>query len=373
MASKGPRRNIFYVAPTRDQAKEIMWPVLEELGEGLIVDQDASRLKKIFRNGSVVRLYGAQKFDRGRGQGFHDGVFEETQDIPQDAWKKVFRPALSNHRGGCLFIGTPKGRGNWLYDLNAEAVNRRGWSRHHYTTIEGGWVDDEEIDDARSELDERTFRQEYEASFEDYGGLVYYKFDDVLSVVERAFEPDQRTVLAWDFNAGERPMSVVALQFDGIAWYAVKEWCYPNTNTEEMCQAIERTLVDIGFRGTLEITGDHYGTRRESNASRSDYLIIESFFKNRPGYKVRIRPTIAIQDRVAATNSLLCNQKGERRLLICRQCKGLIKAFQRVTWKENGQGLQEVTIGEIDVTDAISYFPYNHYPVDKKKSVVTTT
>jgi hypothetical protein len=52
-----------------------------------------------------------------------------------------------------------------------------------YTTLEGGQVDQaHEIEQAKKDLDERSFRQEYLASFETYTGVVYYNFDRQLNV-----------------------------------------------------------------------------------------------------------------------------------------------------------------------------------------------
>lgn len=276
---------------------------------------------------------------------------------------------------------TPKGRGNWTYDAWQYANSNYTLDRaaFQFTTLQGGWVDEEEIAAARTELDERTFRQEYEASFEDYGGVVYWTFSQEEGGNVRAcqFNPEATTYLTWDFNAGERPMSVMVVQkrvgtnadSGERFWYEVpKEFVYRNTNTEEMCEAINRWLDEQKFIGTLEVTGDYYGNRRESSASRSDYLIIEAAFKSRKGYKRKVSPTTAIQDRVNATTSLLRSSTGERRLFIDPNCKALIRGLTRVTWKESGTGLQEVALGDIDPTDALSYFPYNYHPVHIKKS-----
>ena len=42
--------------------------------------------------------------------------------------------------------------------------------------MEGGQVPDEEIDQAKQDLDIRTFQQEYEATFVNYSGMIYYNF-----------------------------------------------------------------------------------------------------------------------------------------------------------------------------------------------------
>ena len=47
---------------------------------------------------------------------------------------------------------------------------------YQYTTIQGGMVLTEEIEQAKQDIDIRTFRQEFEGTFENYAGHVYYNF-----------------------------------------------------------------------------------------------------------------------------------------------------------------------------------------------------
>ncbi|BCV05778.1 MAG: hypothetical protein CM15mV117_040 [Caudoviricetes sp.] len=53
---------------------------------------------------------------------------------------------------------------------------RDDWKRWSFTTIEGGNVPPEEVEAARGQLDGRTFKQEFEASFENLTGLVAVSF-----------------------------------------------------------------------------------------------------------------------------------------------------------------------------------------------------
>src|SRR5438128_3575585 len=96
---------------------------------------------------------------------------------PPKPGPRVIRPALSDRRGYALFIGTPKGF-NHFYDLFRNAASRPDWTAFQFTTLEGGNVAPEELESAARELDERTYRQEFQATFENLAhGLVYYAFD----------------------------------------------------------------------------------------------------------------------------------------------------------------------------------------------------
>ena len=365
-------RNIVYVAPTYAMAKRLMWkPLLKSIPRGWITEKSTTDLTLTLKTGSRVILAGSKNYDNLRGDGNDLVIFDEPADIAREAWEEAARPSLADRKGRALFIGTPKGRGNWTYDL----FTNPEWRAHEYTTLDGGWVDAEELASAAKELDPRTYRQEFLASFEDYSGLVYYAFD-AGNIVPVPVQPMAESWLCWDFNAGERPMAVLFVQRQQKGYGVAREFVYTNTNTEEMCTSIAAYLTAQGFRGRLRVTGDYSGNRRESSASKSDYLIIETHFKNwgqnqTHGYEKRSRPVHAIQDRVNALNSMFSSD-GVKRLVVDPGCKALIRGLQRVTWHPNGGKLTETTVGEIDPTDAISYLAYNYFPVHFTAATSTT-
>jgi len=51
---------------------------------------------------------------------------------------------------------------------------------------------------------------------------------------------------------------------------------------------------------------------------------------------------------VNSMNVMLCNQRGERKLIVHPECKQLIKDFERVTWAVDGNGN---LLGDIDKSD----------------------
>jgi hypothetical protein len=64
-----------------------------------------------------------------------------------------------------LCCGTPKGYGNWAYELYLKGKQDDDWESFQYTTIEGGMVSAEELEQAKQDVDIRTFRQEFEGAF----------------------------------------------------------------------------------------------------------------------------------------------------------------------------------------------------------------
>lgn len=365
-----------YMAPTYRMAKGLMWDwLLWNTPPDWIANVNRSELVMELVNGSRVALFGGQNYDSVRGLGFDHFEFDEVQDIKREAWAEVVRPALSDRKGSAAFRGTPKGRANWLFDLAQNAKIDEQWSLITYTTIEGGLVDAEEVEQARIDLDERTFRQEYEASFETATGLVYYTFDRTANVHTKAvpLKPSERLILTWDFNATDiKPMCCFALQGTPERYTVIRGFVFRNSNTEETAKAVRQWLDEEKFSGPIDITGDHAGRRSESNASLSDYEIIRNFF---PNARFKTTPVRNIRDRVNATNSLLRSADGTHRLFFnppsVPGMRDLIEDIERVEWKDSGQGLNDAGGQRTDETDALSYMPYNFHPVHIRQPKVT--
>ena len=167
----------WYVTQNYKSAKQIAWRQLRAMvPTEMFVKKNESELSVELTNGSLIALKGADNADSLRGVSLSSLIIDEAAYVKREAWEMVLRPALSDQGGPAWFITTPAGL-NWFHDLWEAAEDQPDWSTHSYTTIEGGNVPAEEIEAARRTLDERTFRQEYLASFETLTGRVYPDFD----------------------------------------------------------------------------------------------------------------------------------------------------------------------------------------------------
>jgi Terminase large subunit, T4likevirus-type, N-terminal len=189
-AAWGRGRTVWYVAPTYKQAKRVAWRPLKEMTrpywEGTPNETDLS-IRLI--TGGTICLRGADNYDSLRGEGLDFVVLDEYASMAPAAWTEVLRPSLSDRQGKALFIGTPRGY-NHFYELFEKAHGQRGWEAFKFTTEQGGNVPFGELESAARELDERTYRQEYQASFENVGsGIVYYGFDRGGNVKTVAYDP----------------------------------------------------------------------------------------------------------------------------------------------------------------------------------------
>jgi len=89
------------------------------------------------------------------------------------AWQQAIRPTLADFKGDADFYSTPKGRDFfwklWTRGADPLQPDYQSWQ---LPTVQNPWIDPAEIEQARRELPERVFQQEFLAWFlEDAGGV----------------------------------------------------------------------------------------------------------------------------------------------------------------------------------------------------------
>ena len=91
--------NYFFVSPTFQQSRQIIWDILKEKTRNKIASKvNESRLEIELINGSKIFLKGADRPDTMRGVSLSGVVLDEfgTMRNPETVWMEVLRPALSD-------------------------------------------------------------------------------------------------------------------------------------------------------------------------------------------------------------------------------------------------------------------------------------
>ena len=330
-AARLPRQTVWYVAPTYKQAKQIVFrPLKERLLELRWVKKiNETNLEIELKNGSVIGLRGADNYDSLRGVGLDFLVLDEFADIKPEAWYETLRPTLSDKQGRALFIGTPKGIGNWSYDIYNKGIeDPTNWASYQFTTLSGGNVPEEEVESARRDLDEKTFNQEYLATFETYSGVIYYNFDRNIHVKQFVGELPDTLHIGLDMNIDPMSASIGVQTQDGF--HFVDHLKIYGSNTNEVCDEIKRRYPNK----RIFVYPDASGRQRRSSANgMTDHIILQN-----AGFVVKsanINP--AVKDRIAAVNSKLKNSANTVGLWIDPKCKPIIEGLERQTYKEGTQ------------------------------------
>lgn len=178
----GNNRNICYIAPTYQQARDIAWQELKRICLPIADSINESRLEikvKTTKGGtSTIMLRGWESIETLRGQKFDFIVVDEIASMRNwhTNWQEVIRPTLTDVRGEALFISTPKGF-NHFYELYNMQHRDKDYRSFHFTTYDNSHVPADEVDKAKLELTEDRFAQEYMADFRKTEGLVYKDFN----------------------------------------------------------------------------------------------------------------------------------------------------------------------------------------------------
>jgi hypothetical protein len=340
-----------------------MWyDLLAAIPRSWIRKINETTLAVVLINGVRIELKGADKPDSLRGVGIHFLILDEFQDMGEEVWVKVLRPTLADTKGHALFIGTPKSY-NYLYELyllgqDPAKVAAGVWESWQFATITSPFIPLAEIEAARRDMDEKSFRQEFEASFETMAGRVYYPFDRKLHIGKYPFNPDLPIWVGQDFNINPMATVIIQPQPSGELWL-VDELALFGSNTEEVCEELERRY----WRHIKKIVvyPDPAGGHKQHARGETDLDIFREKGFKRLKYR-RKNPLIA--DRVNAVNRKLRTADGKVHLRINETCKHTIGAFEQTIYKEGGREVDK----EMNVehwADAAGYPIELEFPVRK--------
>jgi len=193
-----------YVAPYRQQAKEIAWTYLKEATKDIRVEPPReSELRVKLPNDVWITLYGADNPDSLRGLYFDGIILDEFGDMKPSLMGEVITPCLADREGWLAIIGTAKGR-NQFYEYRRKAQNSEEW---HYTMLkasESGIIPKKELVNLKEIMSESQYEQEMECSFE--AALLGTYYAETMNGLktkgrimnETLYEPDQKVHVAAD-------------------------------------------------------------------------------------------------------------------------------------------------------------------------------
>ena len=153
-------KKVAYITPTYQLARVFF----DQLIKVVPFESNKSELSIKFPNDGSVSFFTGERLDNLRGRKFDLVVIDEASFIPnlEDGWLNSIRPTLTDYKGRALFISTPRGK-NFFYSLYLKS-GEPDWESFKFTTYDNPHIDKTEIDDARLQLPEVVFEQEYMAN-----------------------------------------------------------------------------------------------------------------------------------------------------------------------------------------------------------------
>jgi len=153
---------VAYITPTYNLAKTFF----DRLAKAVPFPANRSELNMSFPNNGSVQFFTGERLDNLRGRKFNFVIVDEASFIPdlENGWLNSIRPTLTDYKGHALFLSTPKGK-NYFYSLYMKGISGEpDWASFKFSTYDNPYIDKAEIEDARRQLPEVVFEQEYMAN-----------------------------------------------------------------------------------------------------------------------------------------------------------------------------------------------------------------
>jgi hypothetical protein len=380
-------------APTQKQAANIFWnDFIAMIPPQLLAKKPNLSNREIYLvNGATIVVAGLDQPARVEGAPSDGFLFDETDDIKRSAWEEHIDPMFIDRGAWAMYTGVPNGLA-YLYDISKNALKFPDeWDFFTWKSAEV--MNPNEIKKFKDRMDPRSFAQEFEASFENFTGRVYYAFERENYRHELYYNPINPLIFCFDFNSSpgiavicqeqELPGQFEEVLCNGI-WLKQpvvgtgvigEVWIPQNSNTLIVCRKLYEDWKH--HKGEIICYGDASGGQKKSSGvDGSDWDLVKDFFKatvfaNRISYKYP-RGNPPVKKRINSMNSRFCSVTGVRRLMV-----DAISAPKLV------EDLEQLPIlagsaGEIDCkknpmigheSDALGYYVTEEFPVDSSNAV----
>ena len=251
-AIQSKSKDVFYIAPTFQQAKDIMWALLKDLGQDLIVKAYENTAVLTLINGRKIYLKGSDRPETLRGTGISYVVLDEYASMKPVVWEQIIRPSLADVQGRGLFIGTPAGK-NHFFDLYNDAQEDDEWDSFQFMSIDNPFLPATEIQASKKNMSTMSFRQEFEASFETFSGGIFkeewFKLDEepeegsyVIAIDPAGYEDSEKERNLKRSRLDETAIAIVKIDRD--KWW-VKDILHGRWNIKETAKRILKAAMDV--------------------------------------------------------------------------------------------------------------------------------
>ena len=288
-----------YMAPTYRQAKNVAWDYIKQFaGKIPNVKFHETELRCDLPTGARISLLGAENPDSLRGIYLDGCVMDEVADMPESVFPEVIRPALSDRKGWCVFVGTPKGH-NAFHEVYEQSVANDDWLTAIYKASETGILDDEELSAARQMMSADQYAQEFECSWNAnvpgaiYGGELEVSLREG-RICNVPYDPSQRVDTWWDLGVGDST-AIWFTQSVGRAVHVIDFYENRNQGLPHYCQILNAKNYLYGTHNAPhDIEVRELGTGKSRRETAWDL-----------GLNFRVVPKLPLEDGIHAAQMLL--------------------------------------------------------------------
>lgn len=250
-ASQGGR--VAWIVPTYKNGRPLWrWAetaVRELVKAGLCHINKADRTIS-FEGGGWLGIYSADNPSSILGEAFHLVIIDEAARIPEVVYVETIRPTLADFDGDIIIITTPKGK-NWVWREWMRGQLRENWNRIKSWTAASSQnpnpLIQQAFEEARTTIDDHSFKQEWLAKFIDAGGEVFH------------FDPKEASKGQLErLEAEPGHMYVI-----GIDWGKIKDWTVMTVfDVTDMKIAYIDRIKSLDYTKQVDRVVTHYNTYR---------------------------------------------------------------------------------------------------------------
>jgi hypothetical protein len=357
-----------YIALTRDSAKRIMWPVLEQMNSKyrLGFEPKESSLTLVSPKGSQIFCVGADQknyIEKLKGLKIKKGVIDECASFKQhieDLVDTVLEPACADLRGQLSLLGTPGVRpAGYFYDITTQ---NRGVPVYRWSLLDNPYMPEPEtflknLMKRKGWTDQNpTYRREYLGEWVlDLDALVY-KFSRAKNSYDQLPKDIQLyRVLGIDLGYSPDPTAFAVLVYSPES---------PDIWIEHTEKHLELTPSDIAEK-TSELVKRYSPTNIVADSGALGKSIVAEMVKR---YSLPIQA--AEKKDKLATQQLMNGDFIDGRLFVNSGQEDLIHQYEILTYGENG--LEDASIPN-DLCDAALYAwrECKHYAYRPKEAQIS--
>ncbi len=242
-----PNQQVMVVAPNFSLSS-IIWDYVTDLIKLMGIEVDKFNQKdKVVKliNGSVFRLLSANNRDSLVGRAANLLIIDEAAIIPNDEYYiRDLRPALSTFKDSrCLWISTPRGKGNYLYDYYLRGQNEEfeDWGSAIYTWRSNPMLSERDVQEAKRSMTRAMFLQEYECEWTTTESQIYEFLDENKHITECGAQKYVEVIAGLDVGYRDENVFVV-IGYDGVAYYILDEYVSKESTTSELAAVVQEKI-----------------------------------------------------------------------------------------------------------------------------------
>jgi hypothetical protein len=287
--------------------------------------------------------------EKNLSDGYYWDTIAELEDSSALTYDFTIPETHSFWSNGFVSHNTPKAF-NLLHTLYMHGQDKRmkEWASWQFPTITSPFIPESEIEQARRDLDKKSFEQEFMASFVSMSGRVYYPFTRAKHVGHYPFNPNLPIWVGQDFNIDPMASVIMQPQKNGELW-VVDEMILPASSTADVATGLEQRYWRHMHQ--VVIYPDATGGSRQHARGESDLDIFREHGFSTILHRPRNPP---VADRVNAVCRMLQNARGDVRLKIDQSCQGVIRSLDQTIYKENSRDVNK-QMGVEHAADALGY------------------